>query len=98
VVRENDITESIDRDKFQYLILCYFDDDKKQELLGGWQTIKKIKIYDSLAGYKEFPAVDLFYLVKFSDLKNSGLKKLFNLSYHGPHFEIYKLFNDTAIQ
>lgn len=93
VVRENEIAKNMKENNFQYLIVCYSDEEQKQNLLSGFQNMEqRKKIYDSLAGNKNFLAVDLFGLVKFSDLKNSGLKQLFRLPlpYQGPHFEIYE--------
>lgn len=90
VVRESDIVKNMDKGRFQYLVLCYSNENEKQKLLSHFNGMNKKIIYSSLADKKSFAAVDLFSLINFSDLKNFGIEKLLSASYHGPHFEIYQ--------
>ncbi|MDP2910027.1 MAG: glycosyltransferase family 39 protein [bacterium] len=101
VVSDYHLANQMDKNKFKYLVVCFYDDTQKQEILASFQEIlaffkdrEKIKIYDSLAGRQKFPALNMFELTRFfKDEEKFSLKRLFNLPYNGPHIEIYQFLN-----
>lgn len=94
VVSERKVEEKIDKSNFEYLIVCGFDRQKNEvtAILSGFSSVKKEKIYDTAEIYEQDFTVDIRSLEDYSNIKNSGIFRLFNVSYHGPRIQIFKLF------
>lgn len=90
-VKESEISDEMESSAFNYLIICRFNEEQKENSLKQFDNAKKIKIYDSSEIFKSDANINLFALADFSSLGNSGLFKLFKAGYYGPHVEIYKL-------
>jgi hypothetical protein len=101
VIVEKGVAKNIGRDKFQYLVLCYYTDEEgKISEEGKWAPAdyfwdwKKTKIYDSLAGRPQFPTILVGLMVNYSNWEKSGFFSLLDIPYYGPNIEIYALENN----
>lgn len=93
IVSERGVEEKIDKRNFEYLVVCGFDRQKDEvaAILNKFSSIKKEKIFDTAEIYNQDFTVDIRSFADYSILNNSGIFRLFNISYHGPRIQIFKL-------
>ena len=94
VVSERGVEEKIDKINFEYLIVCGFtrQKDEVSTILNSFSERKIENIYDTAEIYNQNFTVDIRSFADYSSLKNSGIFRLFNVSYHGPRVQIFRLF------